>query len=348
MQKKLIALAIAGFASTAAMAQVTVYGRLDTSYMTQETDTTNTAGVTSTTEVTSTGFGTGALTTSRVGVMASEDLGGGMTAKATIELAISDTATVGGDTGGDSTTPFKQRLANVGIAGSFGEVTLGRQGVLVEQAWAGGSVGGQNNAIGAAYSSGTKFNNSRSSELITYSSPVMSGLKFGLQYGDGSTEGATTTEHEETGLVVTYTAGPLNVNLGYSKEEQTTANIVTSEPEQLVVSGSYDFGVVKAYLLVAQGEDTPAGIDSREAVEVGVKVPLGKVTLLGSYYQGETDNVNPATIDKDLTGLQLGAMYSFSKRTTAYGLFGMNEVEDQSGSGNVETQVIAVGLRHDF
>jgi predicted porin len=348
MQKKLIALAIAGLASSAAMAQVTVYGRLDTSYISTDTDTTSTAGVTTTTKATSTGFGAGALTTSRLGFSASEDLGMGMTGKANIELGVVNTAATGGDTGADLGTPFVTRLANVGIAGSFGELTLGRQGTLVEQAWAGGSVGGQNNAIGAAYSDGIKFNNTRSSELITYASPVFSGLKFGVQYANGKTETLTTTEHKETGLVATYTAGPLNVNVGYSSEEQTTASVVSAEPEQLVVSGSYDLGVVKVYALVAQGEDTPAGIDSREAVEVGVKVPLGKVTLLGSYYQGETDNVNPATIDKDLSGLQLGALYSFSKRTTAYALIGMNEVEDQTGSGNVEKDQFAIGLRHDF
>lgn len=349
MQKKLIALAIAGFASTAAMAQVTVYGRIDTSYANTETDTTSAAGVTTTKEETTTGFGKGALTTSRLGFMASEDLGGGLTAKANLELGINDTVALGADTGTDSAASFVTRLANVGIAGSFGEITLGRQGVLVEQAWAGGSVGGQNNAIGTAYGDSIKFNNSRSSELITYASPVMSGLKFGVQYANGETDTAgSVAEHEETGLVVTYTAGPLNVNLGYSKEELTAANVVTAEPEQLVVSGSYDFGVVKAYVLYADGEDTPAGTNSREAVEVGVKVPLGKVTLLGSYYQGETDNVNPATIDKDLTGMQLGALYSFSKRTTAYFLFGMNEVEDQTGLVNVEKQQYALGLRHDF
>lgn len=349
MQKKLIALAIAGFASTAAMAQVTVYGRIDTSYMNLETDSTNAAGATSTTEVTSTAFGQGALTTSRLGFMASEDLGDGLTAKANLELGVANTATVGGDTGTDTAAPFTTRLANVGLAGSFGEVTLGRQNVLVDLVWQGGNVGGSNNAIGTAYSDGIKFNNSRSSELITYSSPNFSGLKFGLQYGDGETDTAgSVAEHKETGLAVMFTTGALNVNVGYNKEEQTTANVVTSEPEQLVVSGSYDFGVVKAYVVVAQGEDTPAGIDSREAVEVGVKVPLGKVTLLGSYYQGETDNVNPATIDKDLTGMQLGALYSFSKRTTAYFLFGMNEVEDQTGLVNVEKQQYALGLRHDF
>jgi predicted porin len=347
MQKKLIALAIAGLASSAAMAQVTVYGRIDTSYANTDTDTT-VAGVTTNTETTTSGFGTGALTTSRLGFTASEDLGNGLTGKANLELGIADTATVGLDTGTDTAASFKTRLVNVGLAGSFGELTLGRQTTLVEQAWAGGSVGGQNNAIGTAYGDGIKFNNSRSSELITYSSPVFSGLKFGLQYGDGKTETATTLEHQETGLVVTFTTGPLNVNLGYSKEEQTTASVVTSEPEQLVASASYDFGVLKAYLLVAQGEDTPANIDSREAVEVGVKVPLGKVTLLGSYYTGETDFVNPVTVDQDLTGMQFGALYSFSKRTTAYLLVGLNEVENQTGNSSVEKTQYALGLRHDF
>jgi predicted porin len=358
MQKKLIALAIAGLASSAAMAQVTVYGRLDTSYINTETDAT-TAGVTTTTEASSTGFGAGALTTSRLGFMVSEDLGMGLTGKANLELAIANTAATGGDTGADFAAPFTTRLANVGIAGSFGEVTLGRQTTLVEQAWFGGSVGGQNNAIGTAYSPSIKFNNTRSSELITYASPVFSGLKFGVQYAFGKTDTSTpgtNNKHKELGLVATYTAGPLNVNVGFSSEEQSAASVRVSEAEQLVVSGSYDFGVVKVYGLIAQGEDsknntslattTPA--QSREAFEVGVKVPLGKVTLLGSLYQGETDFDLPASVDRDLSGMQLGALYSFSKRTTAYGLYGMTEVENQTGNTTTETNQFAIGLRHDF
>lgn len=350
MQKKLIALAIAGFASTAAMAQVTVYGRIDTSYSSTETDTT-VAGVTTNSKVTTTGLGTGALTTSRLGFTASEDLGDGLTAKANLELGIVDTSRKGADSDG-ATTPFVQRLANVGLAGSFGEITLGRQAVLADLVWQAGNVGGTNNTIGTAYIDGVKFHNTRSSELITYSSPTFAGLKFGLQYGDGKTENGTTTEHEEMGLAVMYTAGAFNVNVGYSKEEQTTpvagVNTVTAEPEQLIVTGSYDFGVAKLYGIYADGEDTPAGINSREAVEVGVKVPFGKVTLVGSYYQGETDFVNPLTVDDDLAGFQLGALYSFSKRTTAYVLIGSSEVEKQTGNTTTEKDQYAIGLVHTF
>jgi predicted porin len=52
----------------------------------------------------------------------------------------------------------------------------------------------------------------------------------------------------------------------------------------------------------------------------------------------------------DLTGFQLGAQYNFSKRTTAYAIFGEQSVKGkQAASGTkIESSGYAVGLRHTF
>lgn len=402
MQKKLIAAAVATLMSGAAMAQVTIYGRLDFGYNATETEFSDT-GVSLTTKSSSTGFNQGALTTSRLGFNASEDLGGGLTAKGNLELGVANTATMGdqgynaggaaaagstADNGTDSATPFTVRLANVGLSGGFGTFTIGRQNVLVDLIWQLGNTGGSNNVTGAAYSSlglaaattGTanpvglnqvtltslKYNNSRSSNMLVYNSPVISGLQINAAYGKGDSEasgtGLTTAEdsHEEMGVSATFNMGALNVGIGYSKEETKNstgqaATATTSEPEQLVISANYDFGVVKAFALFADGENpvTAASTidgDERKIIEVGVRVPLGAVTLLASYFDGEQKYEAAGVAKDDLSGYQLGAIYSFSKRTSAYALYGANEQKDTTAgsSAKFEANQFALGVRHDF
>lgn len=391
MQKKLIAAALATLASSAAMAQVTIYGRLDFGYNATETEISD--GVDSfTTKSSSTGFNQGALTTSRLGFNASEDLGGGLTAKANLELGVANTATSGtlgfnaagalptadttADNGTDTAAPFTTRLANVGLAGSFGTFTIGRQNVLVDLIWQLGNTGGSNNVTGAAYSSlsadttttltSLKYNNSRSSNMLVYNSPVMSGLQINAAYGKGDSEASATglvgaeDSHEEMGISATYTMGPLNVGIGYSSEETKNSNILaatatTNQPEQLVISANYDFGVVKAFALFADGENkkNEANLtdgDERQIIEVGVRVPLGATTLLASYYDGDQKFEEAGVAKDELSGYQLGAIYSFSKRTSAYALYGANELKDTTAGSNFkfEANQFAMGLRHDF
>ena len=350
MQKKLIALAVAGMIAAPAFAQsnVTVYGRLDYGYLMTDTDTT-TAGVKSSTETSSTGFGTGALTTSRLGVMGSEDLGNGLKANFQLELRIADTSAFGSDTGADLADSFDTRLALVGLSGGFGGVTLGRQYTAVETVWGIGSAGGLNNAAGAAYTSGVKFNNTRSDELITYTSPSMNGFKAQVQYGKGTTETTTETSQKEFGLNVTYANGPLNVGLGYSKEKAEVANVTTSEPKQVLLGASYDFGAAKVFGLYANGSDDMAAgaaddLD-RDVWELGVNVPVGMATtLVASYYRGDSED---GATKADIDGYQLGAIYSLSKRTKLYALYGNAEV-DVDSMNNAETTNFALGVRHDF
>ncbi|MCB1938074.1 MAG: porin [Rhodocyclaceae bacterium] len=365
MQKKLIALAVAGMIAAPAFAQsnVTVYGRLDYGYLNADADAT-VGGSKGSVETSSTGFGTGALTTSRLGVMGSEDLGNGLKANFQLELRIADTSAFGSDTGADLADSFDTRLALVGLSGGFGSVTLGRQYTAVETAWGVGSAGGLNNAIGAAYTglaldlsspvlvSGIKFNNTRSDELITYKSPSMNGFQATVQYGKGETDATgvgSDISQKEFGLALTYGNGPLNVALGYSKEKAEAAGATTSEPTQVVLSANYDFGAAKVFGLYADGSnDKGAGAaddQDRDVWELGVNVPVGMATtLVASYYRGDSED---GATKADIDGYQLGAIYSLSKRTKLYALYGNAEV-DVDSMNNAETTNFALGVRHDF
>ena len=111
MKKTLIALAAIA-AVGAASAQVTVYGKLDVAY------TNSSAG---------SSVGLNGWETSRFGVKA-EDKMGGMTASVVLEGKLRD------NTNGQAAFQGFDRTATVGLAGSFGAVTIGNQWTPVDNA----------------------------------------------------------------------------------------------------------------------------------------------------------------------------------------------------------------------
>lgn len=353
MQKKLIALAVAGLVAAPAFAQsnVTIYGRLDYGYLNATTDR---DGVE--TKSNTTGFGAGALTTSRLGFKGSEDLGNGLKAFFQYEMKIDSTTKSGGDTGDDLADSFTTRLALVGLSGSFGSVSLGRQYTLVETAWGVGAAGATNNATGALYTAqslqlgkSAKMNNTRSDELVTYMAPEMSGVKLGVQYGKGSTQVDGTPvgdkEHKEVGFLAQYGNGPLNVALGYSKESGRSDLGDINSAKSLVLGANYDFGVVKAFGTFMNGSDDDGGVDKSKGWELGLNAPVGPVVLVASYFDGKMEST--ANVETDTKGYQLGALYPLSKRTIVYTLYGVNK-EDGDNSYEGKVKNFAVGLRHDF
>jgi predicted porin len=227
-------------------------------------------------------------------------------------------------------------------------VALGRQTTAVETAWGIGAAGATNNAVGALYTSGMKMNNTRSSELITYMSPEMSGFKAAVQYGKGETDVTGTAgdlNHKEVGFNVTYANGPLNVGLGYSKESGEDSGADVNNAKQIVLGANYDFGVLKLFGTYMNGSNDDAGVDKVKGWELGLNAPVGPVVLVASYYDGKTETT--ANVDADRNGYQLGVLYPLSKRTIVYGLYG-NDEADIDSANNSETTQVAIGIRHDF
>jgi predicted porin len=130
MQKKLLTVAVAGAlaAPVAAMADVTVYGTIDTGVRQQSKVVTTGTNDDSLLTVTD-----GMRTTNRWGLRGSEDLGGGLRANFTLEgQYASDTGGgPGPSTAGQQTTTgapqgLFQRKAVVGLSGGAWSVDLGR------------------------------------------------------------------------------------------------------------------------------------------------------------------------------------------------------------------------------
>jgi predicted porin len=73
---------------------------------------------------------------------------------------------------------------------------------------------------------------------------------------------------------------------------------------------------------------------------MGSKKMDGNSTTLSSSTSGRAD----------MSGYQLGAMYNFSKRTTAYAIYGTQEVKGKEAAAGtkISNEAYAVGVRHTF
>jgi predicted porin len=395
MKKSLLALAAMGAFAGAAHAQssVTVYGILDLGL----TNVTNDNG-TNTTSARTTAEG-GAYTTQRLGVRGTEDLGKGLRANFNFEMGLGSNGAVGnriraaGTTTADTanTADYKAdqslsdlnvRQQNVGLAGSFGSVRIGRMTTLADVVIGLGDVGGGNNFQGRAYSNttagGTNLINARSDRLIEYVSPTMSGLSIGVQYGTAAGTNSTTVAAErlnensatEFGAMIRYSAGPASAGIGFQSHKEKISNADRRESTVMVVAGSYNFKVAQAFFNYQNGEikndyataTTPTqaapfstvafqtgALNKRNVSEIGVAVPVGALRLAGSYYMGTRENQTSATgavAKSDLTGYQAAALYSLSKRTNLYAVYGATKSDTAGVATNVADY--GIGVRHSF
>ena len=66
---------------------------------------------------------------------------------------------------------------------------------------------------------------------------------------------------------------------------------------------------------------------------------------------GDVSTLSASTSGRaDLSGYQLGAMYNFSKRTTAYAIYGATTIKGKEGASGakITNDAYAVGMRHSF
>jgi predicted porin len=393
MKKSLLALAAMGAFAGAAQAQssVSVYGIMDIGLTSQTSDNGTTTTTTRTTAE------AGAYSTSRLGFRGTEDLGKGLSANFNLEIGLNPignriraTGTTTANTGSmldyktDQTAgDLVVRTQNVGLAGGFGSLTIGRMATLADDVFGLGDVGGGNNFRGRAYSSAisatavgdTNLINARSDRLVRYISPNFNGISFGVAYGNASapTAAAATTDNSgtEMGAMIRYSAGPANVGVGYQSHKDVIASTDRRESSAMIVAGNYDFKVAQAfinyqngeikndYTIVAQTQDLPvqnvtfatAGASNKRTVsEIGVAVPTGAFRFAASYYMGTRDAKTSeagAVTKSNLTGYQAAALYNLSKRTNLYAVYGSSKLAiDNSSTTTVNDY--GVGVRHTF
>lgn len=146
MKKSLLAVAaMTAFAGAAqAQSSVTVYGILDVGYIGSNTRGFDSAGAS--TKTTANSFGNSAESTSRLGFKGTEDLGGGLNAFFTVEVALQPNTQGTATTAGPISTN-RQTFAGLGKKG-LGNASIGTQYTVVHTAIGATSANQQNNMVG--------------------------------------------------------------------------------------------------------------------------------------------------------------------------------------------------------
>ncbi|MDR3214133.1 MAG: porin [Azoarcus sp.] len=379
MQKKLIALAVAGLVSAPAFAQsnVTIYGTIDYGYV--WTGNSIFHGVDS-----RSGIESGVSKANRLGFKGVEDLGNGLKAVFVLEQGLN----------GDKGAMWKggdARQAYAGLAGGFGTIAFGRQ-YTPQHVFLGAVDPFANNGLGSAKN--VLSVDQRLDNLAAYISPNWSGFSFivgwtwayqGDEDMDNDSGGLALSDTRVWAIAPSYTNGGLFVGANYHRAKPKNDDILIENVSAADLFVSYDFGPVK--LGAAYGQRKTNNISTAEDTKIRQWLigATWKITsndsLLASY-------TNRKVKDDDLTGgsdaklaqWAIGYEHALSKRTAlyvqyahqtqnssqkelGYGLY--NNVSGARGSyvgytysgGSTDSTLgvtegyrtgIAVGVRHDF
>ncbi|MBI5781290.1 MAG: porin [Rhodocyclales bacterium] len=323
MQKKLIALAVAGLVSAPVLAQsnIQIYGIADAYMQYGDFMGDDTMGV-----------GSGGLMGSRLGFRGEEDLGSGLKAVFLLEQGFNidngqSTAISGADRGQSGDDVFT-RQAYVGLKGNFGQVALGRQ-------YAPGYFTGEYDALLNAYvspmsllssftgltitpNSAARWNNS-----VTYNGTFQSVSLAGI-YSAGNQEtdvknGTDNNDDDKYGVSLKYDNGPLKIGGIYQGVKFNDGQDDETQQEWLV-GASYNFGMATLAGSYQQGRDV-AGVNGLDVDlwQVGVIVPVGAGNIHVAYAQADVDKVT-GVLSNDVKPKSFTVAYThaLSKRTTGY------------------------------
>lgn len=340
--------ALATLSATAAFAQssVELYGRLDAGFNQTKVSTTvngATTAVTARNLVQQDNLSTGLL-----GFRGTEDLGGGMKAKFIHEMDLDINAgTLGTALGRDST---------IGLEGGFGEVRLGRSYTPLF------SVVGLSDPFGTTGATTVNLypDAARASNAVFYTTPSFGGFTARLMVADSviktTAPGASdSVKAGQQGFYGMYANGPLTVAFGYGviNADASTNTAGKAKANGNAFSGTYDLGAAKIFAGYTTSKvNANTAIDTytkQTEMNLGVSVPMGAVTLLGSVGRNTWQDVTASVADPKEKGTDfvLGATYALSKRTTAYAKMGTYN-KFSVGDTSVKTTTTALGLRHTF
>ena len=372
MQKKIIALAVAGLVSGATFAQsnVTIYGIADAGYAYSKSGSADGAK-----NPTFSGIESGSWEGSRIGFMGEEALGNGLKAIFRMEYG---TSIDGHGSDGDSAGLYETRTAYVGLDTNYGTLTLGKLNSAADDYYGDNSSNAKSGnsaleTLASAYSANlggvisgpnTVINNA-----IAFQSKDYDGFSGRLMYGFGENPGsADPTSNADgatdgiAGISGKYNNGPLNIDaMYYTKMNQmsTDAKYDNKDTEEWLLGASYDFEVVKAFASYQHSknkgavdvDDGAGGTNSlgnakMDVWSVGVSAPVSAAgTVMFEYAKATgTSDLNDSK-DKSW-GLSLGYTHDFSKRTMFYSSVGyVNNNKLEAGVASIaDTGYKGVGV----
>ena len=367
MQKKIIALAVAGLVSGAAYAQVapnnvTLYGIVDMGYAYSWDNKLD--NVKAQHDIKS-----GGLDGSRVGVKGEEDLGNGL--KATFD------ATWAFSSDNNSAVTMGEG-SSVGLAGNFGAVKAGYFGNFLDDN-TGTDASGRHGAI----NTGSLYGTGKYANFVAYYSPVFSGLqvKAGFSSNALTADNSPSQAAALTGNVRAYTVavayenGPLKAGVAYAKykgEENDNYKGSNDSSYDWNAGIKYDFGVAAVSLFTGQqkagdvqgpnfnsGLNTAGVFDKNTFWALGAAFPVSaNDTIKVGYGQSKLKSTVDGLSDGKGKAWNLVYLHSLSKRTTAYAMYGnlagsndnywAANLVGSDGAANTYQQFFNVGLRHTF
>jgi len=319
MQKKLIALAVAGLLSAPAFAQsnVTIYGTVDYGYTLQKRNINH--------DVSSRqGVDSGISKASRIGFKVVEDLGNGFKVVGVLENGLA------GETTGVGILNGTARQSYAGLAGPFGTVAFGRHYTPQHLFQSAVDPFGAN-GIGSSYNVLTK--DTRLDNLVAYISPNWGGFSFVAAYTNSYQDQESNENHgvaadlQDTRVIAfapSFATGGLFVGANYHQAKFNEPGGSDTAEHLRVLEGyvSYDFGPVKVGGLYGQRVTKDvSNVDDIKVSQwlVGVTYRITASDALLTSYNHRTVKTGDLGLDKLKLGqFALGYEHNLSKRTALY------------------------------
>ena len=315
MQKKLIALAVAGIMAAPMAAQaasVEVYGKVRVSVASIGNDDANAQLESSKLSVTS--------HSSRIGVKGSEDLGNGLTAVYQAESSVDM------DNGGFGDF---DRNTFVGLAGDFGTVVVGQHDTPYKKATGKVEIFGDTHAdYNGLFDSG---HDARADNVIAYVSPDMNGFTVFAAYvtdlvddnlvDTTSTSGTVAQENSAISISGTYKSGPLYAALAVqSLGERGAANAPSANHDADATKLALGYNLNATDLgFVYEDADGGGSNNDQTRMYFSVKHDMGNDMSLKAAYGIADDVGNNA--DTGATFLALGVSKDMTKNAEFYALY---------------------------
>lgn len=328
MQKKLLALAIAGLSSAAfAQSNVTISGAIEAQFENISAKGATAAGADLTTRKRVTD------NTSWLRFSGSENLGNGMAAFFQVEsdlgIDVNGGSAVSGGAGG-----FGNRNSGVGLKGGFGTVLMGHWDAQYQAQLEGGVDFGSSGALPHSANSmnltseingtlvGGRLNN-----VVAYITPDFNGLSARLAW-TASTENSTaglTQKSSGLNLFVKYANGPINAFYAYLKAKDQTdgtgvVGVTTDDVtgNKLGVAYTFPMGLKLGVVWDKSKADDVVGtkLAERTAWSIPVSYKTGAHGIHFAYAKaGDVKTAAGSVANTGAKNLILGYTYSLSKRT---------------------------------
>jgi predicted porin len=294
----------------------------------------------------------GGLSGSRLGFSASHDLPGGMKVLGRLEAGVAadnGMSTQGGRTWG--------RQAWVGLGGSFGTLTFGRQ--YTPNFIALDTDDPFDTGAGSAGSSGiiSLVGGPRADNSIAYEAPKMGPVSF-YAMGAVAESSNSNTHGNYYGINLRYADGPVGVGVTYAQQQKGDAS--GENASSVLVGASYDFGAAKLMggVQYVRNLTRQANVeDNREEAFLGVQVPIGDGALWAGAGTGRTLHMDHSRA----TQASVAYLHNLDKSTTVYAvLSGIRNgdataysTDTATGAGPAvspgqDAHQLVVGLRYRF